>query len=115
MPCMLVRRVALPLWLLALAACVPQPALKDTPRPTAPGDAPAHQPAPGKIAGSLHVPFGMPAPAKTDTESREAFLIERPQYTLSYNAKTRTPNWVCWRLVKDDIGNAPRTAFEPDP
>src|SRR5207248_2396309 len=32
----------------------------------------------------------------------------------SYNAKTRTPNWVSWRLRKDDIGNAPRSPFEPD-
>jgi endonuclease G len=47
--------------------------------------------------------------------SREAFLISRPQYVLSYNAKTRTPNWVSWRLRKDDIGNSPRAPFEPDP
>jgi endonuclease G len=60
--------------------------------------------------------FGMPAPAKADPEaSREAFLIARPQYVLSYNAKTRTPNWVCWRLRKEDIGTAARSAFEPDP
>jgi endonuclease G len=57
----------------------------------------------------------MPAPATTDPESREAFLIVRPQYVLSYNAKTRTPNWVSWRLRKEDIGQAPRLPFEPDP
>jgi endonuclease G len=34
---------------------------------------------------------------------------------LSYNAKTRTPNWACWRLRKEDIGTAARSAFEPDP
>jgi endonuclease G, mitochondrial len=62
-----------------------------------------------------NIRFGMPAPAKTDPESREAFLIVRPQYVLSYNAKTRTPNWVSWRLRKEDIGNTPRVAFEPDP
>jgi endonuclease G, mitochondrial len=60
--------------------------------------------------------FGLPAPAKADSEtSREAFLIARPQYVLSYNAKTRTPNWVAWRLREADIGNTPRSAFEPDP
>jgi endonuclease G, mitochondrial len=60
--------------------------------------------------------FGLPAPAKADPEtSREAFLIARPQYVLSYNAKTRTPNWVAWRLRESDIGNTPRSAFEPDP
>jgi endonuclease G len=57
----------------------------------------------------------MPAPAKASPESREAYLIDRPQYVLSYNAKTRTPNWVCWRLRKEDIGNAARGPFQPDP
>jgi endonuclease G len=56
----------------------------------------------------------MPAPAKTDPESREAYLIARPQYVLSYNAKTRIPIWVCWQLRQEDIGNAARSAFEPD-
>jgi endonuclease G len=60
--------------------------------------------------------FGMPVPARADPEaSREAFLIDRPQYVLSYNAKTRTANWVCWRLREQDIGTASRSAFEPDP
>jgi len=31
--------------------------------------------------------FGLPGPASTD---REAYLIDRPQYALSYNATTRT-------------------------
>jgi endonuclease G len=62
-----------------------------------------------------NIRFGMPAPAKADPESREAFLIARPQYVLSYNAKTRTPNWVSWRLREADIGTIARAAFEPDP
>lgn len=50
---------------------------------------------------SPNLRFGMPAPAKADPESsREAFLISRPQYVLSYNAKTRIANWVFWRLRK---------------
>jgi endonuclease G len=59
--------------------------------------------------------LGLPHPAGADLKHRDAYLIERPQYVLSYNAETRTPNWVCWRLRRDDIGNAPRAAFEPDP
>jgi endonuclease G len=63
-----------------------------------------------------NVRFGMPSPAKADPVlSREAFLIARPQSVLSYNAKTRTPNWVSWRLRSEDIGNAGRSPFEPDP
>jgi endonuclease G, mitochondrial len=36
-----------------------------------------------------NVRFGMPADAKADRGSRETYLIERPQYVLSYNAKNR--------------------------
>jgi hypothetical protein len=61
-----------------------------------------------------NIRFGLPALAKADPEtSREAFLIARPQFVLSYNAKTRTPNWISWRLLELDIGSAPRFAFEP--
>ena len=59
-----------------------------------------------------NVRFGLPGPASTE---REAYLIERPQYVLSYNARTRTPNWVCWRLSKEDLGKSARGAFVPDP
>jgi endonuclease G len=62
-----------------------------------------------------NIRFGLPAPAKADPSEREAYLISRPQYTLSYNGKTRTPNWVCWQLRKEDIGKAQRGPFEPDP
>jgi len=64
---------------------------------------------------SANVRFGMPAPASKDPSNRLAYLIERAQYTLSYNDKTRTPNWVSWRLRAGDIGKAKRGAFEPDP
>jgi endonuclease G len=59
--------------------------------------------------------FGLPSPAKADPEQRENFLIARPQYSLSYNAKTKTPNWVSWRLTRDDLGKSQRGPFEPDP
>jgi endonuclease G len=64
---------------------------------------------------SANVRFGMPSPAQADPGQREDYLIERPQYTLSYNAKTRTPNWVCWCLRETDLGKAVRGPFEPDP
>jgi endonuclease G len=62
-----------------------------------------------------NVRFGMPTRAKADTAQSEDYLIERPQYSLSYNAKKHTPNWVAWCLRKDDIGKSMRGAFEPDP
>jgi endonuclease G, mitochondrial len=63
----------------------------------------------------VNVRFGMPSPARTNAAYRDDYLIERPQYVLSYNADRRTPNWVSWRLHKSDIGHSARAAFEPDP
>jgi endonuclease G len=57
----------------------------------------------------------MPSPAAADPEQREDYLIERPQYSVSYNAKTRAPNWVSWRLREADLGKSQRGPFEPDP
>jgi endonuclease G len=62
-----------------------------------------------------NIRFGMPSPATADPENRDAYLIARPQYVLSYNAKKKTANWVSWELKESDIGNAPRLPFEPDP
>jgi endonuclease G len=62
-----------------------------------------------------NVRFGLPSPAVNDPKQREDFLIERPQFVLSYNAKTKGPNWVCWRLSKDDLDKATRGPFIPDP
>src|SRR5260370_34698368 len=62
-----------------------------------------------------NVRFGLPSPAKADPKQREDFLIQRPQYVLSYNAKTRGPNWASWCLQNDDIGKATRGPFSPVP
>jgi endonuclease G len=63
-----------------------------------------------------NVRFGMPAPVPADPAGRDAYLIDRPQYVLSYNDSTKTPNWVSWNLNAGDIGKAPRAvSFEPDP
>jgi endonuclease G len=63
---------------------------------------------------SPNIRFGMPSSATADPGQREDYLIERPQYALSYNAKKMTANWVCWRLRQADVGKAERGAFEPD-
>ena len=62
-----------------------------------------------------NVRFGQPGDATADPKQRENYLIERPQYVLSYNAKKRTANWVCWQLRKEDVGKAARGPFAPDP
>lgn len=44
-------------------------------------------------------------------------LIQRTGYTLSYDAKNKTPQWVAWELTKEETrGNEERTNdFQPDP
>jgi hypothetical protein len=81
------------------------------------GASPGPGPAPAAQAElpDPNVRFGMPAPAAADPDNREAYLITRKQYALSYNDKTHNPNWVAWRLTQDDIGKAKRGAFQPDP
>jgi endonuclease G, mitochondrial len=62
-----------------------------------------------------HARFGMPTSARTNPAQREDYLIQRPQYVLSYNERLHRPNWVSWSLTKEDIGRSTRGAFEPDP
>ena len=101
------ERLAALLALLLAAGCAPPSA------PIPEGAAPEGLAAPP--GADRNVRFGLPAAAKADPSEREAHLIQRPQYTLSYNARTRTANWVSGELRKDDIGHAQRGPFEPDP
>ena len=78
----------------------------------------SHQPANPQVSAAPANPnihFGMPAPARTDPGSPEAYLIERSQYVLSYNDNTKGPNWVSWELRQENIGHSVRGAFNPDP
>src|SRR5262249_44115168 len=90
----------LPLLLLFLASC----------QPGGPGG-----PGPGGPSGPPNARFGLPSQARADPQHRNDYLIEHPQYILSYNDAKKTPNWVCWSLRQSDLGHAERGAFEPDP
>lgn len=71
---------------------------------------------PGELPtlANRNVRFGMPA--KADTVNKDAYLIDRPQYVLSYNNSKGTANWACWNVNKGDIGDTPRAVgFRPDP
>lgn len=37
------------------------------------------------------------------------YLMEKPQFSLSYNSAKLIPNWVAWHLCKDDLGNSDRS------
>ncbi len=60
--------------------------------------------------------FGNPSGATADTANENNYLMPKPQYTLSYNRSTATPNWVAWRLDSSWIGTTPRQDdYRPDP
>jgi endonuclease G len=61
---------------------------------------------------SPHLPFGNPSDAGDNPNNR---LVLRPQFAASWNAAKRTANWVAWRLVASDIGDADRSQFYADP
>jgi endonuclease G, mitochondrial len=64
-----------------------------------------------------HLRFGNPSNATKNAQTNgNNFLIERPQYALSYNNAKLTANWVSWQLNSTWIGTTPRTeSFRPDP
>ena len=93
--------------------------------PTAPSTAPSTAPAPAnpqtnskatnaKFADSNdgNLLLGNPTKAAKDPDN---FLVERPQYTLSYNRSKGEANWVAWHLDRQDLGGADRGNFRPDP
>ena len=43
------------------------------------------------------------------------YLMEKPQFTISYNNESLNPNWVAWHLCSADLGEADRADnFRPD-
>lgn len=49
--------------------------------------------------------------------AKQGQIIQRMGYTLAYDSKNKTPQWVAWELTKEETrGNAERTnEFLPDP
>lgn len=63
---------------------------------------------------SPHLKMGNPTQATTNPSHKNNFLMVKPFYALSYNNVRGTPNWVSWRLSKEDLGTARRFPFKPD-
>lgn len=60
--------------------------------------------------------FGNPSNATGDISNENNYLMQKPQYSLSYNRSKATPNWVAWRLDSNWIGSTPRQDdYRPDP
>jgi len=74
--------------LLAPVACQEAKPPGGVPAGTDPGAAQAPQ----AELPDPNIRFGMPAPATANPANREAYLLTRKQYVLSYNDKTHNPN-----------------------
>ncbi len=66
--------------------------------------------------GYPHLRWGNPSGATDNAGNRDNYLMEKKYYALSYNDAKGTPNWVSWRLVREDVGDADRSGitFLPD-
>lgn len=59
--------------------------------------------------------MGNPSSAQTNTATPNNYLMVKPEFALSYNNSTGTPNWVSWHLSTAWKGAAARCdCFSPD-
>lgn len=69
-----------------------------------------------QYAPDVHLTFGNPSNAQTDLFTPDNFLMEKPEFTLSYNRDRGTANWVSWHLDSTWVGSLQRVdTFRPDP
>src|SRR4028119_1639040 len=60
--------------------------------------------------------FGNPNGATADLDTPNNYLMEKPEFALSYNRDRGIPNWVSWHLDDTWIGSLARVdTFRPDP
>ncbi|HJR90780.1 MAG TPA: DNA/RNA non-specific endonuclease [Aeromicrobium sp.] len=63
-----------------------------------------------------HLAMGNPSGATPDLGNPANFLMQKPEYTLSYHRGLGRPNWVSWHLSDEWIGTLTRVdTFRPDP
>jgi endonuclease G, mitochondrial len=60
-------------------------------------------------SGNRNLLLGNPSGAVHDPSQPTNYLIERPQYVLSYNRDHGIPNWVSWQITQRDLGDAKRS------
>ena len=57
---------------------------------------------------SVHLTMGNPSNAITNVNQPNNYLMDKPQYSLSYSRDNGGPNWVSWHLDSSWLGSAPR-------
>ena len=57
---------------------------------------------------NVHLTMGNPSNAVTDVAQPNNYLMQKPQYALSYSRDNGGPNWVSWHLDNSWLGSTPR-------
>ena len=60
------------------------------------------------LSSSVHLTMGNPSDAAADVNQPANYLMEKPQYALSYHRDKGRANWVSWHLDSTWMGSAPR-------
>ena len=64
------------------------------------------------VSQNIHLKYGNPSRASTKFNN---YLIERPEYALSYNCNLGIANWASWQLDRSWLGKIERSNdFRPD-
>jgi len=71
------------------------------------GDFSSPTPTPTPTAGE-HLTMGNPSNAVTNVALPNNYLMEKPQYAMSYSRDNGGPNWVSWHLDNSWLGSTPR-------
>lgn len=86
---------------------------REATRPRVPQGEPTLPSPAGISTGEDALAPGNPSGAgRFDTDN---YLLTHATFATSYNNKLGIPNWSAWRLVKADLGRAPRGEFHADP
>ncbi|MCA8830484.1 DNA/RNA non-specific endonuclease [Hymenobacter pini] len=76
----------------------------------------ATSPPPVATGDDQHLTMGNPSGAVADVNQPTNYLLEKPQYALSYHRDQGKPNWVSWYLAPKWIGSTARQDnFRNDP
>lgn len=60
------------------------------------------------VSFAQHLNMGNPSGATTSTSAYTNYLMNKPQFSLSYHRDRGTPNWVSWQLNSSWLGSQPR-------
>jgi len=72
------------------------------------GDFSSPTPTPTPPITSEHLTMGNPSNAVTSITEPNNYLMEKPQYSMSYSRDNGGPNWVSWHLDSSWLGSTPR-------